>query len=121
MRVPLMAIAPHVPLPAPPAPGAPGPFGFADAERVGDLLERAGFREVRFESLECELAVGGQATLEQTAHFVLQMGPAGAAMREAGEAVSEKVIASVLEAMAPYAGSEGVRMPGAAWVVQARA
>ncbi|HEV2973376.1 MAG TPA: methyltransferase domain-containing protein [Solirubrobacteraceae bacterium] len=36
----------------PPAPGRPGPFALGRAERVHELLEQAGFADVRVESLE---------------------------------------------------------------------
>jgi SAM-dependent methyltransferase len=35
----------------PPAPGTPGPFALGDAERVRELLERAGFAEARVQTL----------------------------------------------------------------------
>lgn len=37
---------------APPATGAPGPFALGDAGRVRELLEQAGFAEVRVEALD---------------------------------------------------------------------
>lgn len=39
-------------LSAPPTPAAPGPFALGDAERVRELLEQAGFAEVRVQALE---------------------------------------------------------------------
>jgi SAM-dependent methyltransferase len=36
----------------PPAPGTPGPFALGSAERVRELLEQAGFAEVRVQTLE---------------------------------------------------------------------
>jgi SAM-dependent methyltransferase len=119
MRVPLAAVARHIALPAPPAPGTPGPFALADAERVRGILEDAGFADVAFESLECEVLIGGGVDLERSVGFALQMGPAGAALREAGEATRLAAAESVREALAPYTTPEGVRMPSASWVVGA--
>jgi SAM-dependent methyltransferase len=122
MRVPLVAAAQHVPLPAPPPPGAPGPFAFADAERVQSILEGAGFRNVELESVEREVLVGGEGPLEQAVEFVLQMGPTGAALRQAEAEIDRPaLLASVREALAPYAGPRGVRMPSASWIASARA
>jgi SAM-dependent methyltransferase len=123
MLVPLGAAARHVALPAPPSPTAPGPFAFADAERVGGLLREGGFGSVAFEPLERVIGVGGDGSLEQAVEFLLQMGPAAAALRDADPSVLPKVRQSVLEAIAPFHRSDpapGVRMPCAAWIVTAR-
>jgi SAM-dependent methyltransferase len=42
----------------PPAPGTPGPFALGDADRLGALLEQAGFVEVRVEALDLHRAHG---------------------------------------------------------------
>jgi len=120
MRVPVAAAAAHLEIPAPADPHAPGPFAFADAERMRGLLESAGLAPVEVEPLERELVVGGGGDLDATVAFLLQMGPAGAALREADEALRERVASSVREALAPYAGPAGVRMPAAAWLFAAR-
>jgi SAM-dependent methyltransferase len=119
MRVPLAAVARHVALPARPSPCTPGPFALADAERVRGILADARFADITFEALECELLVGGGGDLERSVDFALQMGPAGAALREAGEAARGAAAESVREALAPYVTPEGVRMPSASWVVSA--
>jgi len=119
MRIPLAAVAQHVALPVPASPEAPGPFAFADAERVRGILAAAGFAGVRAEPLERELDVAGGADLEATVGFLLQLGPAGAALREAGDDVREKAARAVLEAIAPFETPAGVRMPSAAWIFSA--
>jgi len=119
MRIPVAAVAQHVALPVPASPEAPGPFAFADAERVQRILVAAGFADVRAEPLERELDVAGGADLGATVDFLLQIGPAGAALREAGAGVREKVARAVLEAIAPFETPAGVRMPAAAWIFSA--
>jgi ubiquinone/menaquinone biosynthesis C-methylase UbiE len=121
MQVPLAATAQHAPLPEPLAPGAPGPFSFADADRVQGILESAGFSEIAFESEERELLLGGSGSLEQAVDFTLQLGPAAAALRQAGDAVRASVVGSIRDALAPYTVADGVRMPSASWIVTARA
>ena len=59
VRVPLQAAAQHVPLPPRPEPGAPGPFSLADPARVRDILDAAGFRNVRCQPHETDMSVGG--------------------------------------------------------------
>jgi len=122
IAVPLMAAAQHITLPAPPAPGAPGPFAFADASRVRSILEAAGFSEVELAADERTLFVGGGGSLDDAVDFLLDaVGPASAALREAGPAARPKVAAAVREALAPHATDAGVRMAAAAWIVTARA
>jgi SAM-dependent methyltransferase len=121
MRVPLEAVARHAPLPPMLAPGAPGPFAFADAGRVRSILEQAGFAEVRLEPLERELVLGGEPSLEGAVRFALEgVGPAVAALREASAEVRAAAARSVAEALAPYAGPQGVLLPSAAWIATAR-
>lgn len=123
MLVPTAAAAAHLELPPPPPPDAPGPFAFADDERVRGILGSAGFEDVGFESLESELAVGGTGSLDDAVDFLLQMGPAAAALRQAESPAVETVRAAVRESVAPYyvEGPEpGVRMSCACWIVTAR-
>jgi hypothetical protein len=121
MRVPVMAAAQQIPMPAPPAPGAPGPFSFADPGRVDGILAGAGFQEIAIEPLAGELVVGGSgAPLEQAVEFVLQMGPMAAALRESSGEQIARVTTAVGEAMAPYATPQGVVLGCAAWIVSAR-
>jgi SAM-dependent methyltransferase len=119
MLVPLAAAAPHIALPPRPAEGAPGPFAFADTERVRGILAAAGFEAICFEPEEREIPVGGGGNLEATVDFVLQMGPAGQAFREAGPELRERVRAAVSEALEPFVGNDGVRMEAAAMLVTA--
>jgi SAM-dependent methyltransferase len=122
IAVPLMAAAQHITLPAPPAPGAPGPFAFADASRVRSILEGAGFSEVACEADARTLVVGGGGSLDDAVDFLLDgIGPASAALREAGPEARPKVAAAVRDALAPHLTGEGVRMAAAAWIVTARA
>ncbi len=120
MMIPIGAAAKHLPPSDPPAPDAPGPFAFADAERVEGILRAAGFDDVHHESVERELLVGGGGTLDATVDFVLQLGPVGAALREAGDAVRQAAAADVRTALEPYHDGAGVRMPAASWAVSAR-
>jgi SAM-dependent methyltransferase len=39
-------------LSSPPAPGTPGPFALDDADRLRELLEQAGFAEIRIETID---------------------------------------------------------------------
>jgi SAM-dependent methyltransferase len=120
MLVPAMAAAQHLPM-EPPDPRAPGPFAFADAARVREMLERAGFARVEHEAVDRTLAVAAGLPLDRTVDFLLQMGPTASALRATPPSpeLLQRVAAAVREAIAPYEGPEGVRMPGAVWIVTA--
>ncbi len=120
MLVPLQAAAKHIALPPPPAPGAPGPFALADADRVRGILERAGFADLVFDTLNDTPTIGGAGGLDQAVEFLLQMGPLGRLLREADPGVVPRVAAAVREALAPFHTADGIRMGCAAWAVSGR-
>jgi len=121
MMVPAAAAATLIPM-QPMDPAAPGPFAFADEARVRDILERAGFREIGFEDAPGVLRLG-QGDVASAAEFALNVGPTARALRDAGAdaALRERVIAAIAQALVPYHGPDGVRLPGATWIVTARA
>ena len=120
MAVPGAAAMQHLDLPAPSDPFAPGPFAFADAARVAGMLEAAGFEAVRHESYENRVVVGRGLGGEQILDFLVQMGPAGAAMREAPPELQQRIRASVAEAVQPLIGDEGMVADAATWIVHAQ-
>jgi len=120
MAVPMLAALQHLQPPPMPGPEAPGPFSFADPARVRRILAGAGFKSVQLEDVRETLTVGGGAGPADTAEFMLQMGPAAAALREANDPdLKSRVAAAIREAIAPYATSQGVRMSSASWIVTA--
>lgn len=121
VRVPLQAAAQHVPLPPRPEPGAPGPFSLADPARVRDILDAAGFRNVRCQSHETNISVGGATGVEGAVAFLLAIGPVAALLREADADTRSRVAESIRAALLPYADGNRVSLPSATWVVQADA
>ena len=90
MSIPGRAAAAHIEMETPSDPHAPGPFAFADNQRVQSLMEGAGFEGVSVDSYETAVNVGGGLDLEACVDFVLQLGPAAAAMRQADPAGSPR-------------------------------
>jgi SAM-dependent methyltransferase len=121
MLVPLMAAAQHIALPTPPAPDAPGPFALADPDRVRRIVEGAGFLDVNLESVKTELVIGGTEDMDVAVNFLMRIGPAATALREAAPEIMPQVAESIHDALVPYfQHGRGVTMEAAAWVVSGR-
>lgn len=120
MIVPMGAALQHIPPPPIPAPDAPGPFSFANPDRVRGILAAAGFESIQLDSLRETLTVGGMGSLDAAVEFLLQIGPTARVLRELDPTLTQKVAASVRQALEPYHTDEGLRMPSAAWLVSAR-
>jgi SAM-dependent methyltransferase len=118
VAVPMAAAFQHIPRPSPPEPGTPGEFAFADRERVHSILLGAGFADIAIEAKDGTVAGGN---LDVAVDTTLNMGPVGAALRESTPDKREVVAAAVREALAPFAGPDGVRMGAAIWLVSASA
>ena len=112
------ALQPLLPDTPPPDPLAPGPFAFADPERVRGILESAGFAEVTLTPCEEMLTVG--RNVEAAVAFQSRVGPLAAALAELSEAEQDQARSVAADALAPYAGADGVQLGSACWVVQAR-
>jgi len=118
--VPFMAARDLLPPQAPPDPTAPGPFAFADAARVKNILEQAGFRNVRIEKLDTPMVMGRD--LDGAVEMSLKAGPLARALGEIDDdALKEKIRARVKDALVKYDAPGGVSAPAACWLVEASA
>ncbi len=99
-------------------PLAPGPYAFANAARVKDILSRAGFHDIRIEKLDSTVWMGANA--EEAAAQSLNVGPLAYAARELDEAIREKLRAAAKEALAKFKTAEGIAPPAACWLVGAK-
>jgi SAM-dependent methyltransferase len=118
-EVPLRAVSRHVDL-KPSPPGAPGPFAFQDAARVRAILGEAGFTGVAIEPFEITVPVRAGGSVEEAIDFLLQLGPAGRALREAPPEAQPAAARSLAEALAPFVTPNGVELDAAAWIVTAK-
>ena len=116
--VPLAVARPLLP-PQPPAdPLAPGPFAFADATRVHDVLAAAGFRDVAVTPFDTAAPFG--ATVDDAAAEMLAIGPVARQAAELDADTRAEIARRIAAAFAPFATSAGVRLPAAVWLVGAR-
>ncbi len=122
MDVPMQVVLRLVDPPPPPVPpGAPGPFALDDPERIRGALDAAGFADVAIEPVDEPQNIGGSRTLEEAVSFLMVAGPAAAALKGATPETRERLAVALHEALAPYVSARGVVLPGAAWIVTARA
>ena len=99
-----------------PDPKAPGPFSLGDAEHTEGILENAGFRDIQLEAMDKVMPFG---QLDDVLAFLMKMGPVAEATSEADEGQMLAVEAAVREALGRYDTNEGLRTPGATWIVRA--
>jgi SAM-dependent methyltransferase len=107
-------------LTSPPVAGTPGPFALGDGDRVRDLLQQAGFAEVRVETLQLHRRHSSfeefwETTLDLSRSF-------HDAVLACPQSEIEQIRAAVRERLAPYAGPDGVLdIPGRTLVAGASA
>lgn len=117
--VPMSAIRDLVPAAPPPVPHAPGPFAFADSERLGGILARAGFANVTFSPVDFPVCLAGEGGAEAAARFALQVGPAASALAEASRETRALAAERLKAAFAPHEKDDVVALDGAIWLVEA--
>lgn len=104
----------------PPSAGTPGPFVLSGPERVTELLEQAGFVEVRVEALELHRR---HASFEEFWDSTLDLSrQLHDAVLDRPEAEIAEVHAALVERFAPYTAADGsLDIPGRALVASASA
>jgi SAM-dependent methyltransferase len=117
--VPLRAAQPFLPPLPRPGPEDPGQFSFGDRVRVERILMSAGFSTLRIEPFD-QLIWMGDSVAEVVAGSG-RFGPLARAFANAEPAAVEKAKQAIAEVLAPHGGPEGVRLPGACWLVTANA
>jgi SAM-dependent methyltransferase len=117
--IPGAAAAEHVGFPDFGPPGAPGPFALADRERVEKVLLGAGFSDVSLEAITRPMRVADDVDDFQAFITSLELVRDGMFAGKPENQVAA-AIAAARDAVAPYAGPEGVVMNGTAWLITAR-
>ena len=115
---PVRAAQPFLPPQPRPGPEDPGQFAFGDRARVERILGEAGFKTLRFEPIDRQIWMGD--TVAEVVADAGKFGPLARAFAGAEPAAIEKAKQAIAEVLAPHQGSEGVRLPGACWLVSAK-
>lgn len=101
----------------------PGPFAWAGADTVSDMLVGSGYDQVGFERCDLDICIGRD--LEEAIAFSMALGPAGEILRLAGEEGvrrTPQVLAALRETLAQFQRPDGsgVWAPSSTWFITAR-
>jgi SAM-dependent methyltransferase len=121
LLVPNAALAAHVSPPEPGSPDAPGMYALADPGRLRGILTDAGWSEVTITPARTSMLVGGGGTVEETVEWVRAGSMARSMLADADPLTEQRALASLRSALVPYAGSDGVHLDAAVWLVGALA
>jgi SAM-dependent methyltransferase len=122
---PLDLVLSLVPEPAPTPPDAPGPFRFAEAGRLADILTAAGFRDIACVPVDEALVLGRSETGEAcaaadaAATFALDLGPASRLVRDQTPEIRAQAFARVRRDFEALARDGAVQLAAACWLVTA--
>lgn len=111
----------HIDLPTP-QPRAPGPFALGEQDYVIDLLQCAGFSDIKFDAWIGDQRIGGAGSdPESAADFVLDGMHIGDLVRSSGAEARASIRKSFVEMFERNRDDDGVSMGAKAWLVSARA
>jgi ubiquinone/menaquinone biosynthesis C-methylase UbiE len=117
----LAAVRHLLPPITPPGPEDPGQFSWADAARVHRILETAGFQDISLTPHDPEMPLAGRGGAAEAASFMSRVGPVVRAMSDASEQRRKEVRAALEAFFKIHEGPKGIVLPGAIWVITARA
>src|ERR1700736_5470776 len=117
---PLEAVRHLLPPIPTPGPEEPGPFSWAHPTRVHRLFESAGFREVSLTPVDPVIQLASAGGAVEAADFVMVLGPLTRVLPSLSAAQRETVRGALEVFFQKYTRSQGVFLPAANWVVQAR-
>ena len=119
--MPIMVALPFLKAPpTPPPPGTPGPFAFGSRDDVAGILTQAGWTNVRITPWDGTIELPGE-NAEDTADFMLEIGPLSRAMAEQ-DVDPAKVKDALVARVRSLTGDEGrTHLKAAVWIVEATA
>ena len=113
----IQTLGQYMELPKPP-PGTPGIFSLADPERLCDLLESSGFRDVELEEMEINVLEVADGTAYWEAMSDLAA-PVMTLVRQLDDETREAFIADVIESADAFKQGDTLCMRGTTWLAVA--
>ena len=113
------AISHLVPPPAPLGPEEPGQFSWSDPARVKRILGSAGFRNVMMTPLDLSFVMGRNSA--EAAEFATFIGQGPRLLYGQPDETRQAARVAFEAFFKPHEGPSGVSLPGALWLVSARA
>jgi SAM-dependent methyltransferase len=118
---PLAAVRGLVPAVASPGLEDPGQFSWADPARVRRILEGAGFGSVSLAAHDPAMRLAGPGGAADAADFAMIFGPVTRRMVSQPASQRDAVRAALEAFFRTHDSEQGIVMPGAIWIVTARA
>lgn len=118
---PVAAVSDLVPPITPPGENQPGMFSWADPARVHRILADAGFRDVSLTPHDPAMLMAGPGGAAEATAFAMSVGPVVRAVSNGTLKEPEAVRARLQSFFQAIDGPQGIVLPGAIWVVTARA
>ena len=106
-----------VELAPPPPAGTPGIFAFADKDRIAQILNQAGFRDIAITALDLSVNVG--PNIEAAADNAITLAPWAAVLADVAPETVAEIKARIIERFGSFVGPKGVEIPSASWLVHA--
>jgi hypothetical protein len=100
-----------------PSPAARGMGSLVDTARIHEVLGEAGFADVSLTGVKALMDYGRDAA--DAADFIISQGPVRFNLEGIDQAVVERTREQLRTDLGAYETSEGVRIPGAVWLVSA--
>jgi SAM-dependent methyltransferase len=111
----------NFPLPTP-VPRAPGPFAFDEPAYVQEIMQTAGFKDIRVSPWQNNLCIGGDGSnAESAAEFLLKAVGIAQLPEDLPAAVKAVIHTELKERLKAFETEDGVQMPAAVWLVSAHA
>jgi SAM-dependent methyltransferase len=118
---PVAAVRHFLPPVAPPGPEDTGMFSWADPARVRRILQGAGFRDVALTPHDPAMRLAGPGGAADATDFAMRVGPVARAASNGALKEPEAVRAGLHAFFQSHDGAQGIVLPGAIWLVGARA
>ena len=118
---PIASVRHLLPPAAPPGPEDPGQFSWADPARIERILGGAGFRDVSLTPHHPAMRLAEPGGTDAATQLAMSVGPGVRATLDASAALREAVRAGLRAFFQQLDGPQGIVLPGAIWIVKARA